>query len=129
MALSIGTARRELSTGRKIAVVVLIVFLGAFLGFAFKIQSITASYQSSHDEAFYTSMRDSCISSAMRSAQANGADAATIKPKVEAYCGCVVQEMHNRLPPDAAASIDLGSTAGQSKMTEVAQACAAKITQ
>ena len=129
MALSIGTARRELSTGRKIAVVVLIVFLGAFLGFAFKIQSITESYQLSDDEAFYTSMHDSCISSAMRSAQTNGADAATIKPKVEAYCGCVVQEAHSQLPPDAAAAIDLASIAAQSKMTELAQACAAKITQ
>jgi len=129
MAVSISTGRRELSTGRKITVVVLIVLFGAFLGVAFNIQSITEGYQRGRDEAFYTSMHDSCISSAMRSAQANGADAATIKPKVEAYCGCVVQEAHNRLPPDAAASFDLASIAGQSKMAELAQACAAKITQ
>ena len=129
MAVTISTARRKLSTGRKTAVVALIVLCSAFLGFAFKVQSITETYQVISDEAFYTSMHDSCISSATRSAQANGADAATIKPKVAAYCDCVVQEAHNRLPPDAAAAIDFASVAAQSKMTELAQACAAKITQ
>lgn len=128
MAVSISTGRRELSTGRKIAVVVLIVLFGAFLGVGFNIQSITEGYKRGRDEAFYTNMHDSCINSGMRSAQANGADASTIKPKIEAYCGCVVQEAHNRLPPDAAASLDLASIAGQSKMTELVQACAAKIT-
>jgi hypothetical protein len=119
----------KLSIGRKIAVVFLIVVFGLFLGVAFNMDSIMAAYQQGRDTAFYTSLHDSCISSATQSAQANGMDAATVKPRVEAYCGCIVQQAHNRLPPDAAASLDLASAAGQSKMTELAQACIAQITQ
>ena len=119
----------KLSTGRKIAVVFLMVVFGLFLGVGFNIDSIVAAYRQGRDTTFYTSMHDSCIGSATQSAQANGMDAATMKPKVDAYCGCIVQEAHNRLPPDAAASLDLASAAGQSKMTELAQACIAKITQ
>jgi hypothetical protein len=119
----------NLSPGRKIAVAALIVLFGAFLGVGFNMNSILAAYQQGRDTGFYTSMHDSCISSATQSAAANGADAVTIKPKVEAYCGCIVEEAHNRLPPDAAASLDLTSAAGQSKLTELAQICVAKITQ
>jgi hypothetical protein len=119
----------KLSVGRKVAAAVLIVVFGLFLGVGFNIDSIVAAYQQGRDTAFYTSMRDSCIRSATQSAQANGMDAATLKPRVDAYCGCIVQEAHNRLPRDAAASLDLASAAGQSKMTELGQTCSAKITQ
>jgi len=119
----------NLSIGRKIAVAVLITVFGVFLGVAFNIDSITAAYKQGRDTSFYTSMHDSCVVSATQSAAASGADAAAIKAKVDAYCGCIVAEAHNRLPPDNAAALDLTSDAGRAKMTELAQFCVAKVTQ
>ena len=119
----------NLSIGRKIAVAVLITVFGVFLGVAFNMNSIVAAYQQGRDQAFYTSMHDSCIVSATQSATASGAAAAAIKPKIDAYCGCLVDEAHSKIPPDVAASLDLTSDAGRAKLTELAQFCVAKVTQ
>jgi len=119
----------RLSTGRKVVVVVLIVLFAAFLGVAFNIDAIVEGFKKGRDKAFYTSMGESCVSSATQSAEANGADVAALKPKIAAYCDCVVQEAKNRFPPDQAASLDMNSAETQSKLTDLAQACAGKLTQ
>jgi hypothetical protein len=117
------------SAGQKIAIVVLIVLFVGLLGVAFNMKSIVHRFESGRNEAFFTSMHESCLSSATQSAQAKGADVIALKPKIAAYCDCAVQEARNRIPPEQAESLDLTSPAGQSKMAEVAQACAGKLSQ
>ena len=119
----------QLSAGRKIAIVVLIVLFVVLLGIAFNMKSIVHRFEGGRNEAFFTSMHESCLSSATQSAQAKGADVTALKPKIAAYCDCAVQEARNRIPPEQAESLDLTSPAGQSKMAEVAQACAGKLSQ
>ena len=119
----------QLSARRKIAIVVLIVLLGGLLGLAFNMKSIVQRFEGARDAAFFTSLHESCITSATQSATANGGDAVVLKPKIEAYCDCAVQEAKNRIPPEEAESLDLASAEGQSKMAEVAQACAGKLSQ
>jgi len=119
----------RLSTGRKVVVVVLIVLFAAFLGVAFNIDAIVEAFKQGRDKAFYTSMGESCVRSATQSVQAKGADVAALKPKIVAYCDCVVQEAKNRFPAGEAASLDMNSAETQSKLTDLAQACAGKLTQ
>lgn len=118
----------QLSTGRKIAIGVAIFIFAAFLGVAFNMKSIMEGYKSGRDAAFFTGMHASCLTSAEQSVQANGGDVAALKSKIESYCDCAVQEAKNRIPPEMAESLDLNSAEGQSKLAEVVQACAGKLT-
>lgn len=118
-----------LSRGRKIVIGVVVVLFGIFLGVAFNMKSIIEGYKSGRDAAFFTSFRESCLSSAKQSVTSNGGDATALQPKIEAYCDCAIQEAKARIPSEQLQTLDPNSPEGQSKMAEVIQACLPKLTQ
>jgi hypothetical protein len=111
------------TTDRKIRFAVMFAGLVALVVAVLNMPSIIDGFKRGREDAYYTSMRDSCIRTATETAEAGSSDTATIKPKINNYCGCVTDATRVRMPELASLDPNSLDSATRTRLQDIIKSC------
>jgi hypothetical protein len=111
------------TTARKIRAAVALAGLVALVVAVLNISSIIDGFKRGREDAYYTSMRDSCVRTATETVQAGNSDAATVRPKINDYCGCVTDMTRVRMPELASLDPNSLDEATRVRLQDIIKTC------
>lgn len=111
------------TTARTIRLAVMLAGLVALVVAVLNMPSIIDGLKRGREDAYYTSMRDSCIRTAAETVQAGSSDTTTIKPKINNYCGCVTDATRAGMPELASLDPNSLDSATQARLQDIIKSC------